>query len=208
MISILVEDTSELSSENPEKNKTCRSGRKSRREHILEQKKVPSVQAWSMGQTKLALWNNHLASPNKRRLHTASGAGQQTVLTDPWHVLDFGTALLTIFAIVSSWVGEWTFPMFQANDEQIMAECMTNSYCWWWGRTFVQGIVNLKSTCGWLACMTVFKYVKFHAGMRVYTELFTKAGKHFAILFHGFCFFGSLAYFVSNVHASWVRTPT
>ena len=94
-----------------------------------------------------------------------------------WDCFDITTALFSIACILASWILSFVVPLFQTSHADAVKACIESSNCFSAGRSVSGGLLFALCLAGLLNIVGVFKYTKYHEGMRVYTMLFHESWK-------------------------------
>ena len=100
------------------------------------------------------------------------GSGCRICCSSGWDCFDFTSAVFSILTIVTSWIAGFFVPLYQTTHEDVVKECIASTNCFTFGRTFSNLLLSALTLTGLMNVVCVFKFTRFHAGMRVYTLLF------------------------------------
>ena len=94
-----------------------------------------------------------------------------------WDCFDVTTALMSICCILGTWIFAFTIPLYNTTHADIVRDCLDSGDCHAAGRLIHSMLLSALGVTGILNIVGVFKYTRYHEGMRVYTMLFHESWK-------------------------------
>ena len=94
-----------------------------------------------------------------------------------WDFFDIANYVMSISCIICSWVLSLFVPLYNTTHADIVRNCMESGNCYATGRAVHFFLITALSITGLMNILGVFKYTRYHEGMRVYTMLFYESWK-------------------------------
>ncbi len=94
-----------------------------------------------------------------------------------WDCFDLTAYASSLLGILGSWAAAIITPLFSSSREEVVVACIENGNCWSWGRAASNMLLIFMAIFTVLQIVGVFKYTRYHEGMRVYTMLFHESWK-------------------------------
>ena len=89
-----------------------------------------------------------------------------------WDCFDITSALMSMACITASWVGAFVIPLAGRSHADVVQTCIAQASCFTMGRFFMLYLHTFLTVTGVMNVICVFKYTRYHAGMKVFTMLF------------------------------------